>query len=248
MSTVKQPDGGAVPAVVGARAREVLHRPDQGAGSSAEHPRKWLVRGGEDVFRSIYTRSGAAAGEVLAVTSAIEGEGKTTIALGLAVTIAQDFPELRVVLVETNVGAPVLAADFDVPPAPGLVEFLSGECGLEAAQRATLLPNLSLVPVGTSTTNGSRLLRSSRMGLLADGLRAGSDLVIIDLPGILASSDALLLTDVSDGIVFVVRAGSTPDAIVSEGLDLVDQARVRGVVLNGATSSIPRWTRRLAGI
>src|SRR6188508_3126789 len=69
----------------------------------ADAPREWLFPQGDELFRGIYTRAGTGfAAEVLAVCSAVAGEGKTTVGLGLAVTIAQDFPERRVLLVETD--------------------------------------------------------------------------------------------------------------------------------------------------
>src|SRR5919199_1818806 len=86
---------------------------------AVETPRDWLLPDGEELFRGIYTRAGTGVSEVLAVCSAIAGEGKTTISVGLGVTIAQDFPEHRVVVVETDVQRPVLARDFGVEPNPG---------------------------------------------------------------------------------------------------------------------------------
>ena len=82
--------------------------------------RKPIFPEAEELFRGIYTRAGLTAPGVIAVTSAIAGEGKTTVALGLAVMVAQDFPERRVLLAEADLRQPVLAADFDVEPSPGL--------------------------------------------------------------------------------------------------------------------------------
>src|SRR3954447_13006156 len=80
--------------------------------------RKPIFPEAEEMFRGIYTRAGLTAPGVIAVTSAIAGEGKTTIALGLAVMVAQDFPERRILLAEADLRAPVLAGDFDVEPSP----------------------------------------------------------------------------------------------------------------------------------
>src|SRR6266567_4728876 len=61
--------------------------------------REWSVPGADDVFRGIYTRCGTGSTDVLAICSALTGEGKTTLSLGLATTIAQDFPDRQVLLV-----------------------------------------------------------------------------------------------------------------------------------------------------
>src|SRR5262249_43967338 len=97
-----------------------------------EPPRDWLFTGADELFRGLYTRAGIGfSSEVLMVSSALAGEGKTTISLGLALTVAQDFPDRRVVLVETDVQRPALASDFGVEPAPGLVDCVLGDGSLD---------------------------------------------------------------------------------------------------------------------
>jgi len=65
---------------------------------------------------------------------------------------------------------------------------------------------------------------------------------------LLVSSDAALVTDQADGVIMVVRSGVTPMSVVNRALELVDGERMRGMVLNGAQSSVPGWIRRLFGL
>jgi Mrp family chromosome partitioning ATPase len=207
-----------------------------------------LLAGADEVFRGIYTRAGLGiANEVLTVTSALAGEGRTTLSLGLAVTLAQDFPERRVVVVETAFEQPVLANDFAVDPWPGLLECVVGEQPLTAACRPTSLDNLDILPAGGPASSRGRPLRSEGMALLIDVLRRSYDLVVLDAPGVLVNSDAILLSDLADATILVVRAGATPSALLSRTLDLLDQTRLRGVVLNGVGPAAPGWVRRLFG-
>jgi capsular exopolysaccharide synthesis family protein len=201
-----------------------------------------------EVFRGIYTRAGAGVSETLAVCSAIGEEGKSTIALGLAITIAQDFPELRVALVETDLTRPVLARDFDVEAVPGLAECLADGEAILLAHRPTSLPNLSLIPAGAGAPGAARLVRSSKMALLLDALRRQHDIIILDVPAVLVNSDALLLGDLADGIVFVVRAGVTPRDLIHKALSQLEPEKIRGIVLNGAHSAVPSRLRSLVGI
>jgi Mrp family chromosome partitioning ATPase len=219
-----------------------------GTGLVSRTPRDWLLPGADEFFRRIYTRTGSARSEVLAVCSAIGGEGKTTVALGLGVTIAEDFPDRRVLVVETDLQKPVLANDFELEPVPGLVDCLMNDEPVEMAYRTTLLDNLHLVPAGTAVSNPGRWLRSSSMALAVDAMRATHDVVILDVPAMLGNSDAVLLTDLADGMLFVVRAGVTPSHLVTKALEDVDTGRLRGMVLNESRSSIPGWLRRLLGM
>jgi capsular exopolysaccharide synthesis family protein len=215
---------------------------------AAAPPHDWTLPVTDELFRGIYTRSGSGTTETLAVCSAIAGEGRTTISLGLAVTLAQDFPDQRVLVVETDVQRPALATDFDVEPTPGLVDCLLGEQPVQLAYRPTYLDNLQIVPVGSAAPHAGRLMRSSRMALALHAMRQTHDVVILDLPPVLVNSDTLLLADLADGVIFVVRAGVTPASLVNKAIAQLDEAKLRGVVLNGARSSIPGWLQRLCGL
>jgi capsular exopolysaccharide synthesis family protein len=211
--------------------------------------RDWLFAGADELFRGLYTRAGIGfTSEVLAVSSAIAGEGKTTVSLGLAVTVAQDYPERRVCLVETDFQRPTLAADFDVEPSPGLVDCILADEPLELAFRASFIDNLHLLPVGGPAAGNGRALRSSRMAAIVDSLRQSYDLVVVDAPAILVNSDSVMLMDLADSAVLVVRSGVTPSPMVSKALEQIDETKLRGIVLNGSKSAIPGWLRRLGGM
>ncbi len=225
-----------------------LQRVGSERGLVVDRGRDWIVPDGDEWFRAIYTRAGTGASEVLAVTSAIAGEGKSTVSLGLAVTVAQDFPDRRVLLVETDLQTSNLAKDFEIDANPGLIDCLLEEHSVQVAYRSTALENLHLVPSGGPFRNPGRLLRSNLMASAVDTMRETHDVVILDLAGVLANSDALPLTDLADGVIFVVRAGVTPTPVVDKAVGLLDEGKLRGVVLNGTRSSVPRWLRRLCGM
>jgi Mrp family chromosome partitioning ATPase len=203
----------------------------------------------EDIFRGIYTRAGVGfAAEVIAISSAIAGEGKTTVAIGLAVAIANDFPDRRVLLVETDLHRPVMAQDFDLEAGPGLVDCLVRGLPLLSVCRPSYIGNLHIVPAGEVGVVRGRPLRSSNMAVAVDEMRQNYDIVILDLPSILDNTDAILMTDLADGILCVVRAGVTPMPMVTRAIEQVEDTKFRGVVINGAQSSLPGWLRRLVGI
>jgi capsular exopolysaccharide synthesis family protein len=237
-----------------ADATDGLSRPrhaDGGGLHSVAEPasREWRFEGADEIFRAIYTRAGAGfTSEVLAICSAIAGEGKTTVGMGLAVAIAQDFPDRRVLFVETDAQRPVLAEDFGVEASPGLIDCIVADEPFQVACRLTFLENLHVIPAGGDGSGVGRPLRSSRIAAAVDSMRASYDLVILDLPPVLVNSDAVLLTDLVDGVICVVRSGVTPISLVNKALEQIEETKIRGVVLNGSQSSIPGWLQRLMGL
>jgi capsular exopolysaccharide synthesis family protein len=208
-----------------------------------------LLPGADEIFRGVYTRAGlGATSEIVGVCSAIVGEGKSTVALGLAVTIAQDFPDRRVLLAETDLHNPVLAGDFDLEQGPGLTECLLAVSALELAARPTHMENLDLLPAGGPADGVGRLLRSAQMATLTDAMRQAYDTIILDLPALLVNSDSLILSDLADVLIFVVRAGVTPASVINKALEQVDETKLRGLVLNDSRSSAPGWLRRACGL
>ena len=206
--------------------------------------RDWIVPGAEELFRSLYTGFELAAGTSIAICSAVSGEGKTTISLGLAAAIAHDLADRRVVVVETDLWRPVLAADFGIDASPGLVDYLLDRVPLGTALRPTALDNLSLLVAGGPVASPQRLLRSARMPQLVEALRRTHDVVILDTPAALAHSEAGLLSRMVEDVVVVVRTGVTPEADLAKALARL-QGNVRGVIVNDARSSVPAGLRRL---
>lgn len=203
----------------------------------------------DELFRGIYTRAALGfASEIVAVTSATVGEGKTTVSLGIATAIALDFPERRVLLVETELQRPVLAQDFGITHTPGLVEALRGDEYITAVCHPTFLENLDILPAGDAGHQVGRPLRSSRMIEALETLRQQYHLIVLDTPPVLTNSDALLLTDLADAILFVVRVGGAPAACVNKALEQVEEAKLRGIVMNGSSTWIPGWLRNLLGV
>jgi Mrp family chromosome partitioning ATPase len=94
--------------------------------------------------------------------------------------------------------------------------------------------SLDVLPVRMKPPNPSELLASARMRNLMEELVGRYDLVILDTPSTLALPDAKTVSELTDGLVMVVRADATPQDDVEAALDVLDRRRVLGLVLNGA--------------
>lgn len=181
---------------------------------------------------------------VVGVTSAVYGEGKTTIAMNLAGTMAQNSVQ-RVALVDGNLRNWDLQLRLNLPPCVGLVDYLEGkEDDLDNIIQHTELENFVLIPAGRAAINPSRLSRSPRLMEFMNEMRMRYDFVIFDMAPILPVADARVLSSVVDEIIIVVRAGITPREIVSRAIETIGSDRVHGVVLNGTETSMPRFLQR----
>ncbi len=181
---------------------------------------------------------------VVGVTSAVYGEGKTTVALNLAGTIAQNS-EARIALVDFNLRNWDLQTRLNIPPAAGLVDVLEGaEDDLSAIVRHTELDNLTIVPSGRAAANPARLVRSPRLAEVIATLKMSNDFIVLDMAPVLPVADTKSIVKLLDGVVIVVRAGVTPREIVQRAVETVGSDKVLGVVLNGVQSALPKWLQR----
>jgi Mrp family chromosome partitioning ATPase len=207
---------------------------------------------GVSTFRNLYTRVlmslQAQHHQVLGVTSAIAGEGKTTIASGLAAALAEDAalrgfgrePDTTL-LVECNGGATPQDARLGLHPGPGLIEVLRGECELEDAIQETPIERLAIMPLGEPAPNFPLAIRTAALPEVISQLRLQFGLIVLDMPAVLNTTDTQVLARLADQIVLVVRAGVTPAKLVRQAIDELGEEKVLGVVLNDSRPDLPPW-------
>ena len=172
---------------------------------------------------------------VLAVTSSMPAEGKTTLSCALAAAFAQNA---RVVVVEADLRRPTVAGRLGLVDGVGLTDVLTKRTSLEAAvQRSS--PGVDVLVCGTLPPNPSELLSSRAMRDLVDRLRADYDVVILDGPPLAPVADGAVLASLADGAVLLCRHGRTVRAHLDQARDALAAvgARVLGVVLTMAPES-----------
>lgn len=169
----------------------------------------------------------------IVVTSPLPGEGKTSVAINLAFTLAQSGA--TVICVDADLRRPSLADHFNVVSEVGLTTALLGEAQIhDVIQASGRKVPLRIITSGQVPPNPSELLGSERMKQVVDHLAELADYVVIDTPPLLPVTDAAIIATLADGALVVTRAGSTRRddlAGAFKALDLVS-ARVLGTVLN----------------
>jgi protein-tyrosine kinase len=192
---------------------------------------------GAERFRTLRSRLYQIAGtrplRRVLVTSSVAAEGKTFVAANLAQSIVRQ-PDRRVLLIDADLRASRLHQALGAPGTPGLTEYLRGEADEFAVIQNGLEGNLCFIPGGSEVSNPSELLLSDRMTKLLDLVTPVFDWVIFDSPPALPVHDASMLADLCDGVLFVVRGGSTSFEVAEKASSEFREKNLLGVVLNHA--------------
>lgn len=207
-------DGGGVPLMVGAGANS----------AQAEALRKIRTN-----LRFVDVNEPA---RVIAVTSAVQGEGKSTISCNLAIALAE--AGWQVLLVDADLRRPRVAEYLGLNSGVGLTDVLIGEVAVDDVVQPWGEKSLLVLPAGSMPPNPSELLGSKAMADLLLELKGMTDIVIIDTPPLLAVTDGVVVAVQADGALLVTRSGKTSSAQVetaSQALQAV-AARMLGCVLN----------------
>lgn len=190
---------------------------------------------------------------ILAVTSAVAGEGKTLTSANLGMQLAS-VGRKKVLLIDVDLRKSDLSRVLSVRPLPGLSEFLFGSVELRDIIRHSPVPGLDAIPGGTRLANPTDHLAGERFRsfLREIGSRGNSsqpeyDVVILDTPPVLPVADTLALKDLVDAFIFVFRTGFTPHKLFQQALEETGDRNVLGVVLNGVEPQSQYYYRRYYG-
>ena len=173
--------------------------------------------------------------KTILVTSAVPREGKTTIALNLALSLAQGLDEY-VLLVDCDFRKPEISKYLGMEFNRGLSNYLTSDIELSSVLVKTDLSRLTILPMGIAPAKPSELLASERMKHLIEDLqsRYQDRYIIFDTTSLMSTTEADILASQVDGIVIVVRYGETDREVVKQALKNIDREKVIGIVFNGA--------------
>jgi len=178
--------------------------------------------------------------QVIAVTSATVGDGKTTTAINLAGALAQSS-EARVLLLDADLRRPSVESQLGWD-GPGLSDvILDPDRDLQGTIRHDPALNLSVLTAGRTPDAPYEALKSARLGSLLEEMRRSYDYIVVDTPPLLPVPDCRLIARWVDGFLMVVAADRTPRKLFEEGMSLLDPARVIGLVFNGARRPYSRY-------
>lgn len=174
-------------------------------------------------------------GNLIMVTSALIGEGKSFSSVNLAMSIAMEL-DSTVLLVDADVARPSVLRMLGLPPGPGLLDVLEGKADISSVLLKTNIDKLTLLPSGTPHMQATELLASDAMRLLLDDMsrRYPDRIVVFDSPPLLLTTEARVLATQMGQVVMIVQADKTLQADVEHALATIKGCQHVNLVLNKA--------------
>ncbi len=185
----------------------------------------------------------------IGVTSAGEQEGKTTVAIGLALTLAVDT-QMRVLLVDGNMRTPAVHRFFQIPESPGVTELLQEPIDFRTAVVQMEEYPLCLLPAGAHHDAPTELLTLGRFLSVMSQLKKAFDFIVVDCPDGMKNADVELIGRQLDGVVMVIETDKTQLSLLQalkrklEG----NQLPILGVAMNRFGLSVPNFLSRRLGL
>lgn len=192
----------------------------------------------DESFKAIRTNLQFCGDDIKAVTitSCTENEGKSTVTLRLAQSLAESGK--NTVLVDADMRKSVALRNIDTGGETiyGLSHYLSGQNRFEDVMYATNVPKLYMIPTGQFPPNPSELLDSRRFTQMIDTLRGAFDYILIDTPPLASVIDAAIVAGKCDGSILVIESGSIGYHFAQDILGQLDRAEspILGVIINKA--------------
>jgi exopolysaccharide/PEP-CTERM locus tyrosine autokinase len=173
-------------------------------------------------------------GNVVVVTSALPGEGKTFTTINLALSLALER-DRQVVLVDGDVAKAHLTHMFDLDGEPGFLDLGDVACGFAETIVKTNYASLYVLPAGNKNAEATEILRSERIVSLLAFLAADPRrIVLIDAPPLLVTSEAAVVASLAGQVVVVVKATETPQEAVTRAIETIAEDKSVSLVLNQA--------------
>jgi protein-tyrosine kinase len=174
-------------------------------------------------------------GNLIMITSALPGEGKSFSSINLAMSIAAELDN-TVMLVDADVARPSVLRMLGLEPGPGLLDVLEGKAELADALLRTNVDKLTILPSGTPHARATELLASDAMRDLLDDManRYPDRIIIFDSPPLLLTTESRVLATHMGQIVVIVQAGRTLQADVQNALSTIEACPIKLLVLNRA--------------
>jgi len=187
-----------------------------------------------EIWSQVFAPAHRSRGYCLLVTAAEMDEGVSQITTGLGLAGVQAEPDRRIAIVDFNLRRPRIAGLFRIPAVPGIADVLEGSLPMDEAPVQTQEMSLDIVPAGCLNGHTPSAFPQAAAAALLDRLREDYDHILVDAPAVNHSDMTTELASLADGVLLVIKTGSTRREAVVEARLRLDRAgaHIVGAVLN----------------
>lgn len=184
--------------------------------------------------------------KAITITSSTHSEGKSITAINLAISMAHDLNNKKILLVDADLRRAKISKYLGIKAEVGLADLITNGSNVDDALINIGIDNLTIMPAGKIPHNPAEVLGSTKTKNLIAALKARFDYVIFDTPPVIPLTDAGLLGAQTDGVIMVVKAGRTQKGVVLHGEGLLKQAQAKllGYILTNIQYHIPGYLYR----
>lgn len=193
------------------------------------------------LLHNIKTASKTGEVKTVLVTSAVVGEGKSTVTSFLAITAARK--QMRTLVIDCDLRRPSLHRLLDLPLERGVAEALAEGIAIRHTIKKTTLDKLDIITAGRITSSPAELFEARTIGEYLSELKFYYDLILVDCAPILPVSDPMMLAQEVDGVLIVIKAGDTQRELVGRATEIIQtgSSRILGVVMNNLKKALPYY-------
>src|SRR5690554_4619999 len=179
--------------------------------------------------------------QVIQITSSLQDEGKTTVAVNLAYSYARK--DKKVLVIDLDIRRPKVHRNFNQPNENGIVDYAAGKIGANQLIKKTNY-NVDIILSGSKTPYPTKILESEKLAELINSLREKYDYIIVDTPPVSAVVDPLVVSSLCDGLLFVVEAERTKKSFVKESIKQLENINVNiiGLVLQSVRDKYSKYS------
>lgn len=183
-------------------------------------------------------------GKIIAVTSSNAGEGKSTVSINLALTMA--LTSAKVLLIDADLRRPTIHKKVGLSNSKGLSRFIVGFETMSESLKRDVFENLDIMTSGPIPPNPSELLGSENMRVFLQKASDYYDYIIIDTPPVNIVTDVAVMSDLISGVVLVVSYGQTTTADVKKAKDALEKvnAKLYGMIVSGVNKKISKYNKK----
>lgn len=184
--------------------------------------------------------------KVIAITSAIHGEGKTVTSINLGITFARDLNKKSILLIDADLRKGTLTKSLGLKADKGLTDVLTDTAKMDDVLLSIGIDNLHILPCGSRPHNPAELMGSHRMKQFVAEIRNNYDYILFDCPPVIPVTDTGVLGPLCDGVLMILQAGRTQRGVILHAQDRLRavKAKVLGYVMTNIEYHIPEYIYR----